>query len=124
MHAIASYRTNRVETASPLQLVVMLYQELLRRIELGARALEGEVPTEATPHLHRAREILVELLASLQPEAGNERRVANLDRLYKWGAAELVAAGRDRDAARARKVAGALMPLLEGWSAILYGGGA
>jgi flagellar biosynthetic protein FliS len=123
MHAIASYRANRVDTASPLHVIVMLYQELLRRIELAAKAVEGDASADATAHLHRAREILLELLASLRAEEGNEALVANLDRLYRWSAAELVAVGRDRDAGRARRVARALMPLLEGWSALMYGSG-
>jgi flagellar protein FliS len=122
MNAIASYRSRRVETASPHQIVVMLYQELLRRIELGAVHLEKSSFTEATTHFHHAREILVELLASLAPVAGAEDLVANLTRLYKWGAAELVAVARERDPARARGVARVFEPLLDGWVETLVRG--
>ncbi|MEZ4239391.1 MAG: flagellar export chaperone FliS [Myxococcota bacterium] len=122
MHAIASYRANRVATASPLQLVVMLYQELLRRVELGAVALE-EGSTDSIVHFHHAREVLTELSAALDPSAGAPELVARLEALYGWSAAELVAAGRDKDAGRARRVARALQPLLEGWTAVLHGAG-
>jgi flagellar protein FliS len=122
MNAIASYRSQRVQTASPHQVVVMLYQELLRRIELGAVHLEKSAFSEATVHFHHAREILMELLASLSPVPGAEELVANLTRLYKWGTAELVAVTRERDPARARKVAQVFEPLLDGWVETLVRG--
>lgn len=115
MNAIASYRSRRVETASPQQILVMLYQELLRRIELGAVHLERGDIAEATAHLHHARDILIELLASLQPVNGAEALVTNLTELYKWGIAELVAAGRTQDPKRARATAHTFEPLLDGW---------
>lgn len=115
MNAIATYRSRRVETASPHQIVVMLYQELLRRIELGAAHLEEGSLTKASPHLHHAREILAELLASLEPVPGAEELVIRLAALYKWGMAELIAAGPPKDAARARAVGRAFEPLLDGW---------
>lgn len=122
MNAIASYRTRRVETASPLQVVVMLYQELLRRIELGAMQLEAGSPVQAAKHFHHGREIVSELLAGLDPAGGDPALVLNLSGLYKWTAAELIASTRDRDPARARRVATVLMPLLEGWTDILARG--
>lgn len=122
MNAIASYRTRRVDTASPLQLVVMLYQELLRRIELGSMQLESGSPVEAVKHFHHAREIVTELLAALDPSAESEALVLHLSGLYKWTAAELIAAGKDRDPARSRRVAEVLMPVLEGWTEILARG--
>lgn len=123
MNAIASYRNRRLETASPLQLVVMLYQELLRRIELGSMQLESGSPIEAVKHYHHAREIVAELLAALDPVEEAEALVLHLSGLYKWTAAELIAAGRERDPARGRRVAEVLMPVLEGWTEILARGG-
>lgn len=115
MNAIASYKSRRVETASPHQILVMLYQELLRRIELGASHLEKGESSAALPHLHHARTILIELMGSLQPVEGAEALVGNLMGLYKWGINELVNAGRDRKPETARAVARAFEPLLDGW---------
>lgn len=123
MNAIAAYRSRRVETASPLQILVMLYQELLRRIELGSLHLEAGRANDASAHFHHAREILGELLASLQPVEGAVDLVERLASLYIWCQAELVAAGRERDPARSRKVAECVMPILEGWTEVLAKGG-
>jgi flagellar protein FliS len=124
MNAIAAYRSRRVETASPLQILVMLFQELLRRIELGAVHLEAGRHTDASAHLHHAREILGELLASLRPVEGGEELIGRLGNLYVWGQAELVAAGRDRDPARVRRVSEVMMPILQGWTEVLTKGAA
>lgn len=122
MNAIASYRSRRVETASPHQILVMLYQELLRRIELGASKLEQNQPLEAIPHLHHARDILSELMSSLQPVDGAEKLVGNLMGMYKWGIAELAASYRTRSPEQARAVARAFEPLLDGWVETLVRG--
>ncbi|MEQ1506439.1 MAG: flagellar export chaperone FliS [Myxococcota bacterium] len=119
MNAIASYKTRRLETASPHQIVVMLFQELQRRIELGARKLDDGKKGEAAPHFHHAREILAELLASLDPVPGSEELVKNLSGLYRWSVSELIAAGRDTDPARARAVSRAIQPVLEGFTELL-----
>ena len=120
MNAVMSYRSRRVETASPLQILVMLYQELLRRVELGALAIEEGDRVASTSHFHRAREVLSELVAALDPR-GAEKLCADLGSIYAWSLAELVAAGRTGDALRARKVARALEPLMEGFRSIQHG---
>jgi flagellar protein FliS len=120
MNAVMSYRSRRVDTASPLQVLVMLYQELLRRIELGAMSLEEGDRAAATDHLHRAREVLSELSASLDPRAA-EKLCADLAAIYAWSLGELVAAGRTGDALRARKVGRVIQPLLEGFQSVSSG---
>ncbi len=117
MHGIASYRSRRVETASPAQTVLLLLQEIARRVELGATALDAGRPADASPHFHHARLVIAELLAALDPSAASEL-VAGLQVLYAWVAAELVAAGRDRDPARARAAGAAIVPLIEAWASI------
>lgn len=114
MNAVMSYRSRRVDTASPLQVLIMLYQELLRRIELGATALEDEDRGTATSHFHRAREVLSELTAALDPRSA-EKLCADLGAIYAWSLGELVVCSRTGDALRARKVGRVIAPLLEGF---------
>lgn len=113
--SIASYRSRRIETASSVQIVVMLFQETLRRIELAATSLENGKVRDATGHFQHARNVIAELLGSLEPVPGAEQLVAKLASLYVWSAAELGEARRDRDPVRARQVVRALEPLLEAW---------
>lgn len=122
MNGIASYRSARVETASPLRVVVMLYQEVERRIELGATALEGGDSVAAAPHFQHAQQVLTELRCALVPVKGVEELVGNLDGLYRWCASELVAARVAKDAERARKVGKVLLPLLDAWNEVLAKG--
>jgi flagellar protein FliS len=125
MNAIAAYRTRKIDTASPVHVLVMLYQELLRRIELGAQQIDRGA--DAGAHFSHARKVLTELLAALDPDEGGEggaELVQNLSSLYTWSAAELISAGRERDAVRARRVSDVLMPVLEGWTELLLSGAA
>lgn len=116
--SIASYRSRRIETASSVQIVVMLFQETLRRIELAASSLEAGRVRDATGHFQHARNVIAELLGSLEPVPGAEQLVARLASLYVWASAELSQARRERDPVRARSVVGALEPLLEAWNEV------
>lgn len=116
--SIASYRSRRIETASSVQIVVMLFQEVMRRVELAAAALEAGKVRDATPHFQHARNVIAELLGSLEPVPGAEQLVARLASLYVWAAAELSKARQDRDPVRARGVIVALRPLLEAWNEV------
>jgi flagellar biosynthetic protein FliS len=120
MNPVMSYRARRLDTASPIQMLVMLYQELLRRIEMGAMCIDDGQRMEALPHLHRAREILSELLGALDPVAAPQL-CENLSDIYGWSMAELTVAGRSGDAAKARSVGRAIEPLLEGFQAVSTG---
>jgi flagellar biosynthetic protein FliS len=115
MTAVSRYQSRRVDTASPVQLVVLLLEELLRRIELGAVAIESRKWRECTDHFHHARNVIAELLSALDPVPGVEKLVGDLDRLYVWSAGELTGASVGKDAVRARSVGRAIVPLLEAW---------
>ena len=58
--SIASYRTRRIETASSVQIVVMLFQETLRRIELAATSLE-KIEIWIKPELYYTTSYAMEL---------------------------------------------------------------
>lgn len=122
MNGIDSYRSARVETASPLRVVVMLYQEVERRIELGAVCLDRADSVGAAPHFQHAQQVLTELRCALVPVQGVEELVGNLDGLYRWCASELVAARVNKDPERARKVGKVLLPLLDAWNDVLAKG--
>jgi flagellar secretion chaperone FliS len=122
MNGIASYRNARVETASPLRVVVMLYQEVQRRIELGAVCLDRNDLAGAGPHFHHAQQVLTELRCALAPAPGAEELVGRLDALYKWCSSELVAARVNKDPGRARQAGKVLLPVLDAWNEVLSKG--
>lgn len=117
-----AYKRVAVDTsldgASPHQLVVLLFDELLRSIELARRAIEkGNVP-EKVKHIGKALRILEEgLRAPLNLAAGGEL-AANLHALYEYCGHKLVHANARSDAATLREVTSLIAPIAESWKQI------
>ena len=85
------YKRTAVQTASPLQLVIMLYDGALRFIVLGRKAmLEGDLYHQ-NHYLQKAQRIISELTACLDMEKGADIS-SNLFGLYTFAYNELVAA--------------------------------
>lgn len=81
--AVAQYRQSNVETASPAQLVVKLYEGALRFMRQGQAAIRnGEVAKKGAA-LGRAHAIVAELQATLHAEHAPEL-CESLDRLYEF----------------------------------------
>ncbi len=117
MYGINTYRSRRVDTASPAQVVLLLLLEAARQMELAAQCIDGE-KGDAPSHLHAARNILTELQAALDPTGPAAELVGRLGPLYTWAQAELAAGGWRRDAPRIRAVGRAIAPLIEAWSIV------
>lgn len=99
MDAYAQYRTQAVTTASPAQLVAMLYQGALTAVAVAEQAMSGEGPDDPElvhRELVRAQQIVVELTTSLDHEQGGEI-AANLAALYDFCWDRLVQANLRKD---------------------------
>jgi flagellar secretion chaperone FliS len=111
-----AYRENSIMTASPEQLVVMLYDgagRFLRQAE--GSMLEGSW-LKASEKLSRAEAIIDELLATLDMDAGE---VADrLQSIYVFCKTRLIEARIERDAVRVDQVARLLSELREAWSQV------
>ena len=111
----ARYLGDSVATASPQQLLVMLYDRLALDLERAADGLVAAGEREAaSEQLQHAQEIVLELLSSLQVDVweGGPRLAA----LYNWLVGELMQANvkrRHRTASRdCRQV---VEPLRDAW---------
>jgi flagellar secretion chaperone FliS len=111
-----AYAQDSVLTASPEKLVVMLYDGLARFLARGAAAIRGEDIAAAGEALNRAGAILDELLATLDPAAGEITE--RLSQIYLFCKRELLAAQLKRDPARIERVAKLLAELREAWATI------
>jgi flagellar protein FliS len=80
--AAAQYRTAKVETASPVQIVVQLYDGAIRFLEKASRAIAHNEPT-VNADLGRAHQIVSELRATLEHDHAPEL-CAELDKLYEF----------------------------------------
>jgi flagellar protein FliS len=76
------YQQTRVETAGPLQLVIMLYDGAIRFINQGKQAMINHDFSQTNTALKRAEDIIDELTITLNPAAGEI--TDNLARLYEF----------------------------------------
>jgi len=80
MYGHEIYKTNDIETASNIKLVVMLYSGSIRFINIAIDGIKQNDFDLANTNIIKAQDILSELLASLNHEAGD---IANeLSSLY------------------------------------------
>jgi flagellar secretion chaperone FliS len=111
------YRATNVQTAGSVDLVVMLYQGAVRFIRFGLEAMEREDTKAAHTNLVRAQDIIVELLGSLNREAGGQ--IADqLAGVYDYCFRRLVQANVKKDSEAAREVVGILRDLGTAWQEI------
>ena len=111
--AASHYARQRVETATPAQLIAMLYDAGIAAIRGGCAAVERDDRAEANRQLLRAQDIVLELRCALNHDVGEMAR--NLDAIYSWIYQRLVHANVHRDAAAAAEAIGLLQPLQEAW---------
>jgi flagellar protein FliS len=108
-------------TASPQQLVVMLYDGAIRFLRQAEVAAEEGAWAHAGDRVTLAEAILDELLVTLDKERGGEIAV-QLQAIYAFSKKLLIEARLQRDAERLRQVAGLLRPLREAFDEIVVPG--
>ena len=113
--AINTYRNHAVQTASPLQLIVMLYDGALRFIEAGRDAMARRDLFEQNQQLQKAQNIVSELTASLDLQKGGEV-AANLFSLFTFVSGRLVSANIEDDPHYLDEAVKVLAPLRESWA--------
>lgn len=109
------YRDAELAGASPGQLVVMLFDKCALTVRRAQAAFAaGDVPSRTT-HICAAADMLTELRASLDFEAGGDMS-RQLDALYAYAVRELFAANRMRDPAKLASVLHVVSELREGFA--------
>jgi len=108
-----AYGRNAILTASPAQLLTMLYDRLLLDLGRAEAAQQAAQWQTASEQLLHAQAIVTELIGSLRVEewAGAEQLLA----LYQYVLAALVNANVHRDAAQVRECIDLLEPLRQAW---------
>ena len=109
----ARYLGASVSTASPQQLLVMLYDRLALDLERAEEGLTNDDQDTARENLVHAQEIILELRASLNVEVwdGGPRLAA----LYSWLVGELIQANLKNDIRRVRDCRQVVEPLRDAW---------
>ena len=110
-----TYQRIQAETASPAELILRLYDALMRDLTKADRALHSDAPLEeAHAPLVHAQDILIELLASLDMSAGDLAQ--QLADLYQYMYQRLVHANVHKDGSAVREVQRLLVPIRTAWS--------
>lgn len=108
---------SQVEGASPHRLVGILFEELMKALEIMAAAQRAGNRTKAIDKQARASTILLALETSLDFNNGGEIAV-NLARLYREARRLVQQGGRDNDPAMIEQARGYLSPIVEAWEQI------
>jgi len=112
---------NRIASATPAELIIMLYERAIRDIENGLplMVIEGD-PTSMSQAVHNlvhAQQIILELKHSLNMEKGGNLAL-NMDRIYEYVNYRLLEAITNRKPEPASECVSLLKELMESWKSM------
>lgn len=113
-YQMKAYQHARISTASPGQVVVLLYEGLVRFTVAARRALANEQFPEAGVAVERALDILAHLRGTLRHDLAPELS-AQLDRTYEVWTSCLLRAQWQKDCATLDAIVVQMTELLDGW---------
>jgi flagellar protein FliS len=109
-----AYRQSAVLTATPEQLVVMLYDGAVRFLRQGELAMSEGAFLHSYEKLGRGEAIIDELIATLNMDAGEIAE--RLQAIYIFQKRTLIEARVQRDPAKIGQVVALLVSLREAWA--------
>lgn len=113
----AVYRQNQIQHASPLELVVLLYDKAIARLQAAARHMHDRQIAEKGQALCHAVDIITELQSVLDKDRGGQI-AAKLDALYTYMLDRLTAANLQNDPLPVAEVIRLLEELQQGWKGL------
>lgn len=114
-----AYQKNSVQTATPGQLIIMLYDGAIRFTKAGIEGIERKQYAAANTNLKKAQAIIHELVASLNHDIPMSK---DLVRIYEYMLHCLIQANVKKDAKHAEEAIAHLQDLREAWKQILKSG--
>lgn len=108
------YQQAKVETANPLDLIIMMYDGALKFLNQAKLAMEEKKIEPAHHAIQRTHRIIDELNFSLNMEAGGEV-AENLRRFYQYIDAELTRANLKKDPKIVDHIMGLLSEMKSSW---------
>ena len=124
-NAVSTYKEIRINTASQGQLIIMLYNEAVKQLDMALRLLEMNDAKKDPGRIEaiskavvKTQEIVSELMVSLDFEQGGDI-AKNLFSLYTWFNRELMEANIGQDARRITIVRTNIEHLRSAWQEIV-----
>ncbi len=112
---VQTYQNAAVSSASPLQLVIMLYDGALKFLKLGREAMVRHDLYEQNERIQKAQKIITELMSCLDMHQGGEV-AQNLFALYSYCYNELVMANVEDNIEGIDRATKVLQDLRASWS--------
>lgn len=107
------YQQNTVQTASPAQLLLKLYDGAIRFVRLGIEGIQQKDIEKTSLNLNKAQSIINEFIASLD----NSMEISKqLYALYEYMNYQLIQANIKKDQVMAEEVLGYLVELRTTWA--------
>ena len=113
-HPARTYRQFSVQGATPLRLVVMLYDGAIAAIQRAIVAIEAHDISEKCTHLTRAQAIILQLEGTLNFAAGGEVAQA-LKAMYVYARAEMMKANLENSPQILRSLMEKIVTVREAW---------
>ncbi len=117
MNGIAAYQDNTIATQGKGRLIVMLYDGAIKFMRLAIKELEMNNYESKGHYINKAQDIISELNAVLDIEAGGEI-ATNLRKLYSFMNNRLSQANIKHDPQMIRDCIKLMEELNQGWKAI------
>ncbi|MFZ5814022.1 MAG: flagellar export chaperone FliS [Bacillota bacterium] len=114
MNGINQYRSYQVETVSPEDQIVLLYEGARRFIDRAVLAMEAREYRDVSTNIGKAQQIFAELSGALNFEAGEIAE--NLYRLYDYWSWRLSQGLIKKDPAAFKEVSAAVGDMTEAWA--------
>lgn len=111
------YKQNQIQSASPKDLIILLYEGSVKKIRLAELALEDGKLDLVNKNLIKAQDIISELQHTLNMDAGGEV-AESLNTLYDFLLNELYQANIHKDQSKMILVREKMAELLESWKEI------
>ena len=111
-----TYKATSITTATPEQVLLMLYEAAIKSSKLAKIAIEKKNLADKGKHIGKVHDIVMELRNTLDHTKGPEI-AAQLDALYDFIIAQLFKANLNNDVAAIESITKVMTTLYEGWVA-------
>jgi flagellar protein FliS len=108
------YKSNSVQTVSPQRIVLMLYDAIIKNVNVSVKLIEEKDYVLSNKKIQKAQDIIMELMLSLDKEKGGEV-ATNLEALYDYWYRTLIDGNIKKDIQILKNVSSMVKEIRNSW---------